>query len=284
MTRQPTGDYARRLTGCPCSRGAPMRRGTTRAKVLVRYTRHEMKTYWFDFFSGGVPSLQYFLMQVQDLKKLAGTSEVGNGIDTTAELCVIGLAAYFEAFCKHEFAAVINICPETLNAFTARRECMVPARNLLHVISAPRYRLGLLIVEEYDFGSAKSVNGLFQDLLNITPFSKTEAKRYAEFLNDRNLFVHHGGSYTFKYAGKKFATRDIGARVHFDSLVVNKSDVYRWSNFLAKMATKIGNATVAALLKFTASQGLKCSAERKKAIRALGTIDPRAAASEMVKP
>jgi hypothetical protein len=244
-----------------------------------------MKIDWLDFFSGGVPSLDYFLIQVKDLEKLADSSEVASGIDIRAEVCVIGLAAYFEAFCKNEFAAVVNICPETLDAFTAKRECMIPARNVLRIISAPRHRLGFLVAEEYDFGSAKSINALFRDLLNIAPFSKTEAKRYAEFLSDRNLLVHHGGTYTLKYAGQKFAPRGIGVRVHYDSLVVNKDDVHRWAGFLVAVARKTGNATATALLKFVGSQGLKCGVERRKAIGALGEIeDPRAAASEMVKP
>jgi hypothetical protein len=234
-----------------------------------------MEVSWVEFFSGGVPSLHYFISEVDDLKELVDTSTVETGIDLKAELCVIGLAAYFEAFCKDEFAAVINICPETLEAFTAKRECMVNARNLLHIISAPRYRLGFLISEEYDFGSAKNINGLFQDLLNITPFSNREASRYAEFLNDRNLLVHHGGVYTFRYAGQKFAARDIGARVHSNSLVVHKTDVHQWADFLASVARKMGNAVSAALSKFVASQGVKCGVEQQKAIRALGVLNVR---------
>jgi hypothetical protein len=228
--------------------------------------------------------LEYFQIQVNHVKQVADGSNMEDGLDFTAELCVIGLAAYFEAFCKNEFAAVINICPEIVNTLTARRECSVPARSLLHIISAPRHRIGFLIAEEYDFGSAKAVNGLFLDLLDITSFSKSEAKKYAEFLMDRNLLVHHGGVYTFKYFEQKLASKNVGTLAHHDSLVVNKRDVHRWADFLAALAAKIGNATAAALSKFTASHGLKCSAEKKKAIRALGTIDkPHSAALEIYK-
>lgn len=221
-------------------------------------------------------------MQVDHLRKVADGSEVEEGnLDFTAELCVIGLAAYFEAFCKNEFAAVINICPDILNPFTVKRECNVSGRGLLCILSAPRCRLGSLVAEQYDFGSAKTINGLFRDILNIAPFSKREAKKYAEFLSDRNLLVHHGGVYTLKYAEQKLASKRIGRLVHFDSLVVNKSDVNRWADFLVRLATKIGNATATALLKSTASQGFKCSAERKKAIQALGNADDPHAALEM---
>jgi hypothetical protein len=34
----------------------------------------------------------------------------------------------------------------------------------------------------------------------ITPFSKDGKRRYDEILNGRNLLVHHGGTYTLKYA------------------------------------------------------------------------------------
>ena len=227
--------------------------------------------------------MEYFLIQVGHLKKVADGSEVKEGLDFTAELCVIGLAAYFEAFCKNEFAAVINICPGILSAFTAKRECNVSGRGLLYILSAPRCRLGSLVAEQYDFGSAKSINGLFRDMLNIAPFSKREAKKYAEFLSDRNLLVHHGGVYPLKYAEQKLASKKMGRLVHFESLVVNKSDVNRWAEFLVRLATKIGNATAAALLKSTASQGFKCNVERKKAIQALGNVDNPQAVLEMQK-
>lgn len=229
-----------------------------------------MAVYWLDFFSGGVPALDYFLLQVKELRKIADASPEEMGINVTAELCVIGLAAYFEAFCKNEFAAVINICPETLDGFALKRECKVSARSLLHIVSGPRSRLGFLIAEEYDFGSAKTINGLFQDLLSITPFSKGGAKRYGEFLNDRNLLVHHGGIYTAKYSGQRFERRSIGPRVYFDSLVVKKTNVHQWSDFITDEATKMGNATRTALSAFVVSNKIRCDAKKKMAIQALG--------------
>jgi hypothetical protein len=229
------------------------------------------KVDWLQFFSGGVPTLVYFQIQVDELKELVEKSTKELGIDVTAELCMIGLAAYFEAFCKNQFAAVINIVPETLNRFTERRDCKITAKNLLPVMPELNHSLGFIIAEEYDFGSAKSVNGLFQDLLNITPFSKDEANEYGEFLNDRNLLVHHGGVYTAKYSGQTFAKKQLGGRqIYFDSLVVNKTDVSRWAAFLIDLATKMGKATSTSLSKFVATQKLRCDSERKKAIEALG--------------
>lgn len=168
------------------------------------------KVDWLQFFNGAVPALAYFQIQVDNLKELVDKSTNELGIDVTAELCMIGLAAYFEAFCKNQFAAVINIVPDTLSRFTERRDCKLTAKNLLPVMTELNHSLGFLIAEEYDFGSAKAVNGLFLDLLNITPFSKEEADEYGQFLNDRNLLVHHGGVYTSKYRGQTLAKKQLG--------------------------------------------------------------------------
>lgn len=234
---------------------------------------------WLQFFSGGVPSLEYFRFQVSDIRALANRSKVRSGLDTTAELCMIGLAAYFEAFCKNEFAAVINIFPEVLSGLAEKRECRITARNLLHVISEFDHSLGFLIAEEFDFGSAKSINCLFRDLLNISPFSKAEASKYSEFLRDRNLLVHHGGIYTAKYRAQVPFVRQTPVQIYFDSLVVNKSDVYKWADFLIELATKMGSATAKALSQLVTSKGLKCDTGRKKAIDALADISLSAPSS-----
>ena len=242
----------------------------------------EMKTNWLDFFVAGVPSLEYFLIQVNHIREIADNSEMEEGhLDFTAELCVIGLAAYFEAFCKNEFAAVINICPGILETFTIKRQCNISGRTLLYILSAPKCRLGSIVAEQYDFGSAKSINGLFQDILNIAPFSKREAKKYSEFLSDRNLLVHHGGVYTLNYVEQNLASEQAKGQVHWASLVVSKNDVHRWADFLVRLATKIGNVTASALLKSPVSRGSKRSPERKKAIRALGNISNPQAITDM---
>ena len=66
-----------------------------------------------------------------------------------------------------------------------------------------------ILSEKYDFGSSRTINSLFSDLLGVTPFSTKESKEYEEFLNDRNLLVHHGGIYTFKYHGQRLADKPI---------------------------------------------------------------------------
>lgn len=227
---------------------------------------------WLQFFSGGVPALEYFRMQVDGIRELIDKSTDEAGINITAELCMIGLAAYFEAFCKNEFAAVINIFPETLSSFTERRDCRIAVKDILPVISEFHHSLGFLIAEGHDFGSAKAINGLFLDLLKITPFSKKEAAKFGEFWNDRNLLVHHGGIYTAKYKGQKLVKSKIGAEIYFDSLVIKKNDVLQWADFLITTAKSMGSAARDALSAFAAAKKLKCDSERRKAIDALAYI------------
>lgn len=228
-----------------------------------------MDVSWLDFFSGGVPALAYFRLEVKGVRKLVSSPPDETVFNPTAELCIIGLAAYFEAFCKNEFAAVVNICPQTLRRFAERRDCRIVAKNLLNVVSELDHSLGFVIAEEYDFGSPKSINGLFQDLINITPFSKQKADRYSHFLNDRNLLVHHGGIYTAKYKSQKSIRMNAEEEIYFDSLVVRNKDVIQWADFLTTIATKAGEVLKTALLEFVTANRITCDSERIKAIEAL---------------
>ena len=74
-----------------------------------------MASSWLDYFSAGVPTLGYTQMHFDDLLELAEKSPQDIPVDFIAELCVIGLAAYVEAFCKDHFAAMINICLRRLH-------------------------------------------------------------------------------------------------------------------------------------------------------------------------
>ena len=124
---------------------------------------------WLDFFHGGVPPYQLFRLSFDELSRLAESSTAEKGhLDTTAEVCLIGLAAYFEAFSKDQFAAIMNICPETLKPFGDKRpESSLPLRTLRTSMADLSSRVGSLVSEQYDFGSAKTINGLFLDLLNV---------------------------------------------------------------------------------------------------------------------
>jgi hypothetical protein len=78
-------------------------------------------------------------------------------------------------------------------------------------------KIGFLIAEQFDFGTAKIINNLFRDLLLITPFSKEDIEQYNELLSQRNLLVHHGGVFTMKYTKQKFSKESIGKDAFFNS-------------------------------------------------------------------
>lgn len=197
-------------------------------------------------------------------------------LDTTAEVCLIGLAAYFEAFCKNQFAAVINICPETLASFAEKRpEASLPLGLLASSMREINFRVGSLISEQYDFGSARTTNGVFQDLLNVSPFSKDEIGKYSNFLNDRNLLVHHGGIFTHKYKGQQFKKKAVKQqpRLYFDSLVIGKSDFAKWAEWVDQMAKKIAKASHSGLESLIMTAGLTLDPARREAVDSFLWLD-----------
>jgi len=198
---------------------------------------------WHGYYIGGVPPLEYFLIKLKSATELL-SQEVTDPelLDEKAELCLIAFLAYFEAFCKALFAALVNICPQLMLHFGEKsRRCELDVREILTIRDHLHDRLGSLVSEKYDFGSAKNINSLFYDLLKLTPFSKTDGQRYSQLQNDRNLLVHHGGIYTYKYAGQKFIRRRAGRLAAWDSLVVTSTDAKATADFLSDTARKCLN-------------------------------------------
>ena len=142
---------------------------------------------------------------------------------------MIGVVAYFEAFCGDHFASILNLCPQLLVRLKEKgRDVSLDATDLLDP-GLQSHRLGSIVAERYDFGTPQSINSLYQHLLQITPFSAQERKRYEQILNDRNLLVHHGGILTMKYANQG---RAAGERVHYDSIRVSKRAFLEITAFL----------------------------------------------------
>jgi hypothetical protein len=226
-----------------------------------------------DFFVGGVPPFGYFVLEVNGLKKLVAKSRAVRGLNQTAEVCLIALSAYFEAFCKAQFAGIINVCPRILRSFVAKRDgAKLDLYNVVEVLGHIENKLGNLMSEDFDFGSAKSVNSLYYDLLGITPFSSDDKKKYMKFLSDRNLLVHHGGVYTFAYTAQRFTRRTAPGLPHWSSLVVSKHDHNRWANFLLAIAKKIASTSKAALKDYVRAEGIVLHPEQTKAIEFLSDI------------
>jgi hypothetical protein len=227
-----------------------------------------------EFFIAGVPPRVIYGMDVEDLAKLVNSSQRRKNEytgRTLVEVCLIGLASYFEAFCKNQFAAIINICPQTLNNFTLRRDnATIKLTHLIKIAGEIDYRLGALLAEEYDFGSARTINSLYFDLLGITPFSKDEEGQYSQFLNDRNLLVHHGGVYTIKYHGQRFQKNPVPGLAHWDSLVIDKADFRKWLAFLNGIVDKISVSSQKALKDFIKAERIRLKKVNTEALEFMG--------------
>lgn len=225
-----------------------------------------------DYFIGGVLAFGYFEMQVENLVTLVDSSKQDkwSPLNLAAEVSLIGLSAYFEAFCKAHFAALTNICPAIIGNFVERRpNATLRLRSLLSARAEIASKLENLISEEYDFGSAREINGMHQDLMRITPFSVNDAKKYAQFLSDRNLLVHHGGVYTYTYSAQRFARRTVRGLVHWDSLVIGKKEFTHWKSFVFAIAQKIASTSRTALQEFATREKIKLNGEQKKALAML---------------
>lgn len=227
---------------------------------------------YLDYFTGGVPAGALFALNMSNIHRLLNASPTSRSrsLDSTAELCLIGLLAYFEAFCRDHFASLVNICPQLVKELKRRgREVSIDGTTLLMFRVDPARKLGFLLAERYEFGTAKAVNSVYHDLLLVTPFSDDERKRYEKLLNDRNLLVHHGGIYTVRYAGQTFVRRRTRQRVFFDSLVVKRHTVRSAAKFLEGVAEKTMRATHGALEKYIRQNKIRTSGEEKKAIYGL---------------
>jgi len=226
--------------------------------------------YSWEYFVGGVEPHTVFYYHVQSLNDLVNSSEdltynektIGNNI---AELCMMGLAAQFESYCKIQFASLINIYPRLLDQFCERREnAAVSIIDVYKIVDQLNYSVGSLLADNFDFGNSKSINSLFNDLITVSPFSKSESKKYSDFLNKRNLLVHHGGIYTFKYIrqnGKEHTIEDL-----HNVIVIDKKTYNRWLNFIAKMVYKINTMCHSQLLARIKKDKYRPTKKQKEAI------------------
>ncbi len=223
-----------------------------------------------DHFTGNVPALAIFLGNVEELQNLVlnNADDDNPGPSPVAEVCLIGLVAYFEAFCKDHFASLINICPWLLiNLRRQGQDVRVDAVSFLDLQDDPRHRLGFLLAESRNFRTAKEINAQYRELISITPFSKSEKVRFDRLLNDRNLLVHHGGIYTARYAEQTFTTRSANeGRAFLDSLVIETDQVLSAIEFLSSIATKLAQSTRTALEGLIEAQDIEQTVENNKAL------------------
>lgn len=206
-----------------------------------------------EFFIGRIPPFLLFEMEYHSLFALVEShknEKLFEKPNPATEVALIGLVAHFEAFCKHQFAAIANIFPTLLSTFAAKRgQAIVKLSDVLSLYGRFDKNIGFLVAEQYDFGSSKMINGIFCDLLDVTPFSKDESKKFSAILLKRHLLVHHAGIYTLQYLKPGSIPDDIKDQAFRDSIVIRTEDYHEISDFLFEMAMKITRVTVSAMKK-----------------------------------
>jgi hypothetical protein len=243
---------------------------------LIKPKRH---THWLDFHPGGVPAGIIFDMQVKDACGLAEMrpiekDDLRRGVG--AEFALIGLVAYFEGFCKNHAATILNVCPQLARELAERgRDIRLRAVDLLDYAHDVSTVFGLLVVENIDFGTAKSINSFYGDLLRITPLSKREAVQFHFLLEDRNLIVHHGNILTPNYSRERFIRREVErARIFMDSLEVTPKDARAAGQFLHALSIKMRKASRAALEAFVKKNRVRLPKPNREAASNLDASDP----------
>jgi hypothetical protein len=99
-----------------------------------------------EYFSGGVPTGEYFRLTLDDLKAISASDNTGEGgIDRLQELCFIGLMSYFEAFCKDHFAALVNIEPSLVaNLKAGGKDVLIDGAHVALYSDKCEHRLGFI--------------------------------------------------------------------------------------------------------------------------------------------
>jgi hypothetical protein len=225
---------------------------------------------WTEYFSGGVPTGEYFRTTLADIEEVCLSAKDDKSIHRLNELCFIGLVSYFEAFCKDHFASILNIMPELLDDLKAnKQDISIDSSRVVAYGGEITHKLGFLVAEKYDFGTAQKINTIYKALINITPFSKSDIRIYSEILRDRNLLVHHGGTYTLSYIQQASIGDDGGRnRAFLDSLMITKESVIDKLHFLGDLARKMLKASNSAALTYMNEHAIVLGAERRRAIDA----------------
>ena len=222
-----------------------------------------------DYFSAGVPTGASFKMTLDELRNISGSFEEHDShrLNRLQELCFIGLMSYFEAFCKDHFASLVNIEPSLIqNLKRGGQNVELDATKALLYGGQLTTKMGFILAEKYDFGTAQKINALFVALLKLTPFGKAEAAKYAELLSDRNLFVHHGGTFTLSYLEQaKLTHPELKTNAFFNSQIKAKGDVVGAIDFLTEIAKKLLKSSHDALSKHLVENQIQYSGERAEA-------------------
>lgn len=227
----------------------------------------------YDYFIGQSAPFLLFEMEYHSLSYVVENHKEDRwypDINPAAQVANIGILAYFEAFCKHQFAAIMNLFTSLISNFALKRgEPKIEISTIMAYGSEFENNIGFFLAETYDFGTAKSINALFHDLLIITPFSADEEKQMNEIVYQRNLLVHHAGQFTLQYAKSKSNDHPIREQAYKNAVRIDTADFYANAEFLFAMAIKIAQCTVKVVRSLPEYTSLNEDDDRTKAVEAM---------------
>lgn len=188
------------------------------------------------------------------------------------QVAFIGILSYFEAFCKHQFAAIINIFPELAITFSNKRKNLqIDPATIISFQEHTFEYLGFIIAEKYDFGSPSSINNIFKDLLMLTPFSKKETIYFEKIKYKRNLLVHHAGYYTLQSLNNPKTNSAERKEKAFKENVRIEPKIYReYADFFFQMALKITRETTNSIKELSTFKSLDIESSKAIAVEELG--------------
>ena len=125
-------------------------------------SKHSKQPDWeLHYFAGGVPAATMFNIDLLSLQESMRQYEDGHPppspLARTPEICCIALTGFFEAFCKNNFASILNICPNLVKRLVEQHQTIIDAKDLLQFGAYEPYKLGFLLAEHNDFGSARKI-------------------------------------------------------------------------------------------------------------------------------
>jgi len=227
----------------------------------------------YEFFTGKISPFILFEMEFHSLFDIVESHKKDkffSEINPASQVASIGLLAYFEAFCKHQFAAIVNLFPSLIHGFASKRgEPKIEFSTIISFAGEFEKNIGFVLAENYDFGTAKSINGIFRDLLLVTPFCKEEEKTFNDIVYKRNLLVHHAGYYTLKYLKENTISEELKKRAFKEAVKIDTNEYQEISDFLFEMATKITRETVKAVKNHFEFKSLPPDHEKVNAVEEL---------------
>ncbi len=212
-------------------------------------------------FTGGTPPFWLFDYQLQSLFSVVELAQTrakaeprlySDVLARARDVALIGAVGYFEAFCKHQFAALVNIHPPLLETFAAKRaQAAVKLSRLTSLFGRFDTEIGFLVAEQYDFGGSRAINQLFRDILDVTPLSHDEGDDFERILNVRHLLVHHAGLYTYEYLQGKALPQKPAVRPFRDDIQLDTKQFHDYEERLGMLGVKVATVTTKALYENT---------------------------------